>query len=236
MARTLLFLLFFSPFLAASQNLEDDRLFFSEALSMHLRDYNKKADAALKNNEIDLARRYFDSLVKYHLQGTVLDRLTFNGYNTSLRDFSEFEKPVILFTYDSWCIPNEGEIPVINRLCSEYSDLVDFVVLFWDDKKTVRKESKRFDKDITIVYVDDTQNEHMQTVSLLKHALGLNLSFVFSASHEILDINRRLPNSLNVSYEDAYAQNASFISSQLAAVYLDLNINPTEIQESLATW
>ena len=35
----------------------------------------------------------------------------------------------ILLTYESWCIPSEGEIPVLNKLAREYGDLMDFVVL-----------------------------------------------------------------------------------------------------------
>ena len=236
MARYLLFTLIFSTFLASSQNLEEDKIYFSDALTLYLKDYNKKADAAIKNNEMELAHEYFDTLVKNHLQGTYLDKLSFNGYNTSLRDTDEFERPVILLTYESWCIPSEGEIPVLNKLAREYGDLMDFVVLFWDNKKTVRQKSRIFDKNITVIYVDEKVNEHMQTVSLLKHAMGLNLSFVISASHEILDINRRPPNYFNISYEDALAQNVTFITEQVAAIYLDLNINPNELPESLATF
>ena len=114
--------------------------------------------------------------------------------------------------------------------------MIDFIVLFWDSKSTVRQMAKQFDKNIHIVYVDETQNKHMQTVNLLKHALGLSLSFVLGADGEILDINRRPPNQMNLTENQLFNQNIVFLSRQIAAINIDHNININDLPESLATF
>jgi len=211
-------------------------MLFSEALELYLDEYNQQADIALQNGDFEYAKSLFDTLVSNHLEGTYLDKLNFEGYKNFLYSTEDFDKPTILLTYTSWCIPSKGEIPALNVLAKKYNDLMNFVVLYWDNKKIVKDHAKQFDQNIQIVYVDERQNKHMQTVNLLKNALGLQLCFVLTANGEILDINRRPPNYFNDSAADSMARNISFISEQVAAVYLDLNININDLPESLATF
>ncbi|MEC8884760.1 MAG: thioredoxin family protein [Bacteroidota bacterium] len=234
MPRTLLILLFISLWNLNAQ--ENEKILFSEAINSTINTYNSRVDAALESGEFDYAKSLFDSLVKDHLQGSYIDALEFERFNSGIASTEEFDKPTILLTYASWCIPSEGEIPVLNKMVERYSDLVDFVVLFWDSKDTVRRLAKSFDKNIHIVYVDETKNKHMQTVNLLKHALGLSLSFVMGADGEILDINRRPPNKMNLSESQLFNQNITFLSRQIAAINIDHNININELPESLATF
>ena len=234
MPRTLLILLFISLWNLNAQ--ENEKILFSEAINSTINTYNSRVDAALASGEFEYAKSLFDSLVKDHLQGSYIDALEFERFNSGIASTEEFDKPTILLTYASWCIPSEGEIPVLNKMVERYSDLVDFVVLFWDSKDTVRKLAKSFDKNINIVYVDETKNKHMQTVNLLKHALGLSLSFVMGADGEILDINRRPPNKMNLSESQLFNQNITFLSRQIAAINIDHNININELPESLATF
>ena len=201
--------------------LKNEKILFSEAINSTINTYNSRVDAALASGEFEYAKSLFDSLVKDHLQGSYIDALEFERFNSGIASTEEFDKPTILLTYASWCIPSEGEIPVLNKMVERYSDLVDFVVLFWDSKDTVRKLAKSFDKNINIVYVDETKNKHMQTVNLLKHALGLSLSFVMGADGEILDINRRPPNKMNLSESQLFNQNITFLSRQIAAINID---------------
>ena len=235
MAKTVLFILLVSFFRISAQE-DNSRILFSEALSLNLDAYNTKVDEALERGELDYAKSLLDTLVKNNLQGSYIDPLKFESINTFLSSTEEIERPTLLLTYASWCIPSEGEIPVLNKMAERYGDMIDFVVLFWDDKSTVRKLAKQFEKSIQIVYVDETQNKHMQTVNLLKHALGLSLSFVIAADGEVLDINRRPPNVFNASTEESLNENLKFLVRQIAAINLDLNININDLPESLATF
>ena len=236
MQKFLLLSFLFTIAISNSQEIDDDSMLFSQALELYLDEYNQQADTALENGDIKYAKSLFDSLVSHHLEGTYLDKLNFEGYKNFITSTEDFDKPTIILTYTSWCIPSKGEIPALNALARKYSDLMNFVVLYWDKKEVVKAQAKQFDKNINITYVDERKNKHMKTVSLLKNALGLSLCFVLSADGEILDINRRPPNYLNDSGEDSIARNISFISDQVAAVYLDLNININDLPESLVTY
>ncbi|PHQ28702.1 TlpA family protein disulfide reductase [Leeuwenhoekiella nanhaiensis] len=235
MARTLLILLFLSVFNLQAQ--EEQKVLFSDALAASMDKYTARVDEALRYGEFDFAKSLFDSLVKNNLQGTYIDKLEFETLNnTFITSTEDFERPTIILTYSSWCIPSDGEIPVLNKLAERYAGLVDFIVLFWDDKNTVKKEAKKFNKNIQIAYVDEVQNKHMKTVNLLKHALGISLSYVIATDGQILDINRRPPNQLGISTTEVINQNLTFLSRQIAAINLDLNININDLPESLATF
>lgn len=233
MARTLLIFLLSVLSLAAQEN---DKTLFSDALRLNIEAYNQRVDEALELGDLDFAKSLLDTLVKTKLQGSYIDPLQFERFDSGIASTEELEKPTILLTYSSWCIPSEGEIPVLNKLSQRYGDVIDFVVLFWDSKSTVRQMAKQFDNNIHIVYVDETQNKHMQTVNLLKHALGLSLSFVLGADGEILDINRRPPNQMNLTENQLFNQNIVFLSRQIAAINIDHNININDLPESLATF
>ncbi len=234
MARTLLILLILSVFNLKAQ--ETQKILYSEALAANMDRYAARVDEALGNGEFDFAKSLFDTLVKNKLQGTYLDKLEFESFNSFITSTEDFERPTILLTYSSWCIPSDGEIPVLNKLAERYEGLVDFIVLFWDTKSTVKKEAKKFNKNIQIAYVDEVKNKHMNTVNLLKHALGISLSYVIAADGKILDINRRPPNQLGISTVEVINQNLTFLSRQIAAINLDLNINIKDLPESLATF
>ena len=76
----------------------------------------------------------------------------------------------------------------------------------------------------------------MRTVNLLKHSLGLSLSFVIASNGEILDLKRRPANKLNASINQTLNENMRFLVRQIAAINIDLNINLKDLPESLATF
>ncbi len=193
-------------------------VYLSEALSINLNSYNKKVDSALALHDDVTAKSLFDSLVKNHLNGTTIDPLYFEGYRTRMASTLDFDKPTLLLTYSSWCIPNAGEIPVLNEMASRYSNRFNFVVLFFDHREIVRKKARQFNRNIEVVYVDDTTNRYMFTQKLLKQALGLSLSLMISESGEILDIHRRPSNQFGLSEQDQLAINFSLLSQQIASV------------------
>lgn len=227
----ILLLLQFLPLVA-----QEHVLRYSTALELYLKPYNAQTDRLLEQGEFDMAKDRFDTLVKNHLQYSYMDTFSFERLNGDFTSTSQFSKPTILMTYASWCIPREGEIPAINKWADRYGDLIDIVVLFWDTKEDAKAASKGFSKDVHVVYVDETINGHMNTVKQLKHSLGISLSFVMAADGKILDINRRPPNKLDKSFLEGMENSVAFISSQVASIYLDLNLNPEELTESLATF
>ena len=66
-------LLLFLLFLGVSGYGQQDQLYFSEAITLHLPKYKKHADKAYRDNDIERAEFLFDSLVDYSLKGSKMD-------------------------------------------------------------------------------------------------------------------------------------------------------------------
>lgn len=195
---------------------EEENILFSEALSAHLPKYEKKAKAAYRYRDFEKAQFLFDSLVKFGLTGTIMDDFKFHRLNSKEISLSNFKKPVYFITYASWCVTTKGELPALNKLAEKYSDKIDFVILFWDDKKTARKAAKDYNKHITILYIDELENRDAFVVSRLKHSLGLPTTFLLDHNKKILDIRRGITHGLNKSMEDSLDENYNSIYDGIA--------------------
>ena len=202
----LLTLLFITSHLFAQQDL-DDKYYFTEALFEHLSDYNKKADAAYRANKYEKAQELFEEFTSEQLAGSYMNNFKFKNLRNREVELYDFNKPTFLITYASWCIPAKGEIPAINKLAKEYSDKVDFVVLFWDKRKTVKKLSDQFNSQISVLYVDESENNGGYVVKQLKHSLGLPTCFLLSEDKRITSIRRSVFSGPAIDLETAYQKN-----------------------------
>ena len=215
MNRALLYVLTIlcSHFIAASQTRNN---LFSEAIATHLTKYNKKINKAYEAKDYERAEFMFDSLVKHHLRGTYLDNFKVDCLAKSIDCFDDYKKPMFLVTYASWCVPTEGEIPAINELAKKYKKDIDFVVLFWDKKTNVRKSSKKYNKYVDILYVDELENSNDNIVKKMKHSLGFPTSFYLGSDKKIIDIKRTVFHPLHISYSESYNLNYNTISQGLS--------------------
>ncbi len=200
---------------------EEKKIFFSEALSQHLPKYEKKAKKAYELRDYDLGRELFDSLVKFELNESYMDNFKFNQLNSKKITFYDFKKPVYLITHSSWCVSPKGEIPALNQLASKYHDKIDFVILFWDDKRTTKEMSKAYNENIKILYVDEMQNHSSYVIRQLKHSLGLPTTFLIDENKKILDIRRGVTHSFGKSFEESFDLNYNNIYDGIANQLLD---------------
>lgn len=195
---------------------EEEKVLFSDALTMHLPKYEKKAKEAYRYRNFERGENLFDSLVENHLAGSVMDNFQFNRLKASSVSLYDFEKPVYLITYASWCVTTEGEIPALNELAAKYHDKIDFVVLFWDTPKATKTAAKKYNKHITILYVNELENNDSFVVSQLKHSLGLPTVFLLDEGKEVLDIRRGVTHSLQRSLEESIDMNYNSIYDGIA--------------------
>jgi thiol-disulfide isomerase/thioredoxin len=200
---------------------EEDKIFFSEALSQNLPNYEKKAKKAYELRDYNRGRELFDSLVKFDLNESYMDNFKFNQLNSKKINFYDFKKPIYLITYSSWCVASEGEIPALNQLASKYHDKIDFVILFWDDKNTTKQMSKAYNENIKILYVDEMQNNDSYVIKQLKHSLGLPTTFLIDGNKKILDIRRGVTHSFEKSFEESFDLNYNAIYDGIANQLLD---------------
>ncbi len=206
MKKLLLVLFFIGPTIY-SQGESKDKIFFSEALFTHLPDYNKKADKAYQFHEYEKGKELFDSLTNYCLEGSYMDNFKFNNLKKREVHLYDYKKPIFLITYASWVVPSKGEIPALNQLAKKFEDRIDFVVLFWDKRETVKKLAEQFKSPVTVVYVDETKNEGAYVVKQLKHSLGLPTCFLISGDKKIMDIRRSVFPPMQTEEETAYREN-----------------------------
>lgn len=194
---------------------QENSIFFSQALNVHLPKYIQDVEQAIINREKDTITHLFNDLVKKSLVGTYFDDFNSNTLGKKSVPFSKFEKPVLLITYAPWSVPSKGEMPALNELAKEYGDQLDIVLLFWSDQKTTRKMAKEYHHKIKIRYVDDQDNKNTQIIRNLKHSLGLPLIFSISSNEMVINIEKRLINKLDESMENSYSKNQELYTNSI---------------------
>lgn len=220
-------------FMSISGYSQQETLYFSEALSLHLPKYEKKANKAYRVQDMKRADFLFDSLVNHCLKGTYLDN--FKVHNLKKREvfLEDFTKPVFLRTYASWLVPSEGEIPALNELAEEYNKEIEIVVLFWDTRETVKDLAKKYHDNITVLYVDELQNNSSGVISTMKHSLGFPTTFLLNRDKKIVDIRRSLSHPYGISAEKSFNLNYDSIFNGISLLLLN-DSNQLSPNEGLA--
>ncbi|MFD0962922.1 TlpA family protein disulfide reductase [Pseudofulvibacter geojedonensis] len=204
---SLIFIL--TSFSAFSQRSLKDSL-FSEVIYTNIKSYSYQANQAYATKNFAKGKELFRNFIQEKVANKYLDNFKAKNLNGALVSInSYFKKPVILITYASWCVVEEGEIPALNELAKRYHDKIDFVVLFWDNANKARKQAKQFNNKVTILYIDERENMFASEVKNLKHALGFPLAYYIDSEDRIIDIKKKTPELLRPkeSYIDAYVQN-----------------------------
>ena len=203
MVRKVLLLLILAPVLSISQEITQPEL-FSDAIGKNIRKYRKESRLAYARKDFQRAQFLFDSLVQYSLKGQYLDNFRVRQFPGKRFDLHEFDKPVYLITYASWCTPGTGELPALNSIAEKYFREVDFAILFWGSRKSVRKFKREYSKYIKILYVDELENRNSLVIRSMKHSLGFPTAFLMTANKQILDIRRIKQNHYSEDFTSAY--------------------------------
>lgn len=167
-----------------------DTTYFSNAIKINFAHYKKESTLAFVTGDIERGQFLFDSLVEHRLVGTTFDNLTLKKKSGSRLKLSSIEKPMFLLTYASWCVPNQGEIPALNKLARKYGKDVKIVVLFWDRKDKIKKIARKFSSRITVCYAHEYYRADSKIVAALKHTLGFPTSYFLDANRKIVNIRR----------------------------------------------
>ena len=224
MGRKLLLLILLVPFIAQSQQIEPKNL-FSQAIAKNIKKYRTQSQLAYSDHDYNRAAFLFDSLVKKVINGTYLDNFKVRKLSGRSVELNDFEKPIFLMTYASWCTPGVGEIPALNAIAEKHSKEVDIVVLFWDSKEKVKKATRDYNRYIQVLYVDETENKNDHIIETMKHSLGFPTTFFIEADKKIVDVRRGVLHPYNEKYEVSFDLNYnSFVNglSLLKNVFADI--------------
>ena len=231
MSRKLLYLILLISFSALSQDFEP-RNYFSKVIGENIKSYRLKSQQAYLDNDFEKANFLFDSLVNNVINGSYLDNFKVRKLSGRKVELNDFDKPIFLMTYASWCTPGSGEIPALNEIAKKYHKEIDFVILFWDSKSKVKKATRDYNRHITIVYVDETENTHDHIVETMKHSLGFPTSFFINEDKMIVDVRRGVLHPYNEDYTISFELNYnSFLNG--ISLLKNMNSENTELTSKL---
>lgn len=205
MGKKLLYILLFLNIYAQAQI--EQRILFSQAIGENIRKYKLDSQRAYYHNNFERAEFLFDSLIENVANGSHLDNFRVKEISGKEIELYKFKKPIFLMTYASWCAPGIGEIPALNEVAETHYKDIDFVIIFWDSKESVRKLAKEYSRKINIVYVDEKENRSNHIIQVLKHSLGFPTSFFVDKHKTIVDIKRGTLHPYNEIYETSFELN-----------------------------
>ncbi len=208
MGRKLLFLFLLVSMTALSQD-KEPKVLFSKVVGENIKSYTHKSQDAYIKGEYERAKFLFDSLINNVINGSYLDNFKVKKLSGRKIALDHFKKPVVLMTYASWRAPGKGEIPALNDIANQYHKEIDFVILFWDSKKKVRKASKYYNRKITILYIDEKENIHDHIIERMKHSVGFPTSFFIDEDKRIIDVRRGVLHHYDEEYEVSFELNHS---------------------------
>ncbi|QNJ98516.1 TlpA family protein disulfide reductase [Constantimarinum furrinae] len=206
MGRKLLLLFLLFSMTALSQDNEPKEL-FSQAIGKNIKKYTRLSQQAYMDEDFERAEFLFDSLINHVVNGSYLDNFKVRKLSGRKKELNDFDKPVFLMTYASWCTPGKGEIPALNEIAESHYKDIDFVVLFWDRKEKVKKVAGEYSRRITVLYVDEMENTHDHIVQTMKHSLGFPTSFFIDKDKRIVDVRRGALHHYNEEYAISFELN-----------------------------
>ncbi len=214
-----------SLYFSSSFAQEERKIPFSVAISAHITKYNQRIDAAYQDQDLERAQFLFDSLVTNHLSGTYMDDFSVYPLKGDPISLEEYEKPVFLITYASWCVPGIGEIPALNDLVDKFHDQIDFVVLFWDNKESLKEKAKEYTENIQLVHIDEKTNQDSYIINKLKHALGFPMMYFMDNNKKILDIRKIVTHHSSETLSNSYNIHFNSLSKGVSLLIADLDLN-----------
>lgn len=185
------------------EKLPERKTYFSEQIYLYHQEYTYKAKRAYKIGKEEEAEELYQELLEKFLIGSYMDNFSANCLNKNKCCIDDYERPMVLMTYASWKVPSNGEVPALNAIAKKYQKKVDFVVLFWDKKEDVRKVTKKYNRHIHIIYVDELKNRDAHIVKMLKHSIGLPTSFLIASDKKIIDIQHNPQQKLSTPKKEA---------------------------------
>ncbi len=188
MVRMFTILLLASSLLTYAQ---DDKVYFNDALSQHLKPYIKQSDLAFENKDYELAETLFDSLLQNHLLNTYIPNLSLPKLSGGVLETDEIENPFLLITKTTWDFPNEKEIEAINTIAHAYRNQVEIIVLYWGPRKKVKDVTGNYNKNVTLAYIDETENLSNSIIKTYKHSFGAPACFFVSSTKQLMALDKK---------------------------------------------
>lgn len=170
---------------------QEQKVFFDDAISEHIKSYNKQCDIAVENNNADYINVLFDSLNKTYLKGTLISKLRLKRISSGYIDTDAIKTPILLISKKACLVTHREEIKAINEMANQYKGKLEFIVLYWDKKRLTKKATKGYNKNVNITYINERDNKLDSNLSSIKNAFGVPACFYITESKQLSNIDRK---------------------------------------------
>ncbi len=166
-------------FLIFTANLaaQDEVRLFSNVIKKNIRKLNNETSNAYANGDIEKGKYIFDTLINNQIIGSRFEDYAFRKVNGGKLNLSSFKKPILLQTYTSWCVINNGEIQALNKLAKKHRKDIQIIVVFWDKKRDAKKFINQFSWAIEVCYATESSYKDEEVVNSLKYGMGFLASY-----------------------------------------------------------
>jgi thiol-disulfide isomerase/thioredoxin len=197
---------------------DQNKTYFSQVIGKNIRAYRLASRAARYARDDQRLQFLFDSLVDHVVIGSYLDNFRVRKFGGRRVDLEHFKKPMYLITYADWCTPGVGEIPALNDIVQKNHNALDFVVLFWGPRRTIRKIKQKLHPKITVLFINEKENNHSFIIRRMKHSLGLPTTFLLSDQKRIINVSRLLTHHYGLPYEQSYNKHFQYFTQKVSQV------------------
>ena len=170
---------------------QEHKVYFEDAISLHLKSYNKQCDIAIENDNEAYIEVLFDSLNKTYLKGTHLSELRLKKISGGFLETETIKTPILLISKKSCIVTHREEIKAINEMATQYKGKLEIIVLYWDKKRMAKKAIKGYNKYVNLVYVNERDNNLNATLNSLKNSFGVPASFYITQNKQLSNIDRK---------------------------------------------
>jgi thiol-disulfide isomerase/thioredoxin len=130
-----------------------------------------------------------------------IDNYDFVSVSGTIYSTRKRTKPLFLQVTASWCAPCRAEIPALNKVAEKYSDKVDFVLLFWDDKESLLKFKDKFNIRIFLIPSEEKSHAYnVLSISGFNHMMSFPTNYLIDMNNRIIDYTGGgvIPNSTDL--------------------------------------
>lgn len=170
---------------------QEQKVYFDDAISKHLKTFNRQCDLAIGTDNEAYVDVLFDSLNKTYLKGTLISNLRLKKISGGYINTDDITTPILLISKKTCFITHREEIKAINEMANRYKGKLEFVVLYWDRKRLVKEATKGFNKNVTIVHVNERDNQLDLGLSNIKNSFGVPSSFYITENKLLNNIDRK---------------------------------------------
>ena len=170
---------------------QEQKVYFDDAISKHLKNFNKLCDVAIKNDNRDYVDVLFDSLNRTYLKGTLINNLKLKKIGGGYLETDNIKIPILLITKKTCFFTHREEIKATNKMANQYKGKLEIIVLYWDRKGLVKKATKGYNKNVTITYINERDNKLDASLSSIKNSFGVPSSFYITGNQQLNNIDRK---------------------------------------------